>query len=219
VTRRIDSGSAEPLGVTPLRDGVNVAVFSQHATSIEFCLFDGDGAREVERVPLRERTGDVFHAFIGDVPRGARYGLRAHGPFDPANGHRFNPAKLLIEPYARALDRRVIYDPSMYGGEAAPDERDSAPYVPKAIVLPSPKAAAGTRIGVAWSGTVVYELHVRGFTRMHPDIPEAIRGTCAALAHPAALSYLTRLGVTTVELMPLAAAVEEPRLAAMSLTN
>ena len=173
----------------------------------------------MERIALPERTGDVFHAFIPDIEIGTRYGLRAQGPFDPASGHRFNPAKLLIDPYARAIDRRIVFDPVMWGGDAAPEERDSGPSVAKGIVAAQPVPVSSLRFAAPWAGMIVYELHVRGFTLTHSAIPEPIRGTCAGLAHPAAIAHLTRLGVTTVELMPVVAAVEEPRLAALSLTN
>jgi glycogen operon protein len=217
--RRVACGSPEPLGVTPQRGGVNVAVWSTHATAIEFCLFAADGARETERIALPERTGDVFHGFMGDVAPGARYGLRAHGPFDPRHGHRFNPAKLLIDPYARALDGRVDYAPAMWGGDVAPDGRDSAPSTAKCVVAAPARPAESPRVAVPWADTIVYELHVRGFTKTLSAVPEALRGTCAGLAHPAAIAHLKRLGITTIELMPIVAAVDERGLAARSLTN
>jgi len=220
--RRIGPGSPEPLGVTLVPGGVNVAVFSAHASSIEICLFDAQGEHEQARVALHERTGDVFHAFVADVPAGTRYGLRAHGPFDPRNGHRFNPAKLLIDPYARALDRHVAYDPAMSGSagdDAAPDSRDSAPAMAKAIVTAAAPRAERMRPPVPWSDGIVYELNVRGFTKTHSGVPPALRGTLAGLAHPAAVAHLTRLGVTTIELMPLVAAVDERHLGPLGLTN
>ncbi len=214
----------EPLGVTPSGDGVNVAVFSANASAIEFCLFDGD--REVRRVRLRNRTGDVFHDHVPDVAIGARYGLRAHGPYHPAEGHRFNPAKLLLDPYAMAIDRPFELHASMFdyrAGSAAdnlsPDDTDSAPFMPKGIIL-GPRAARALSSPITpWSDTVLYELHVRGFTIAHPDIPPPLRGRFAALAHPAAIEHLLRLGVTTVEIMPAAAWIEERHLAALGLRN
>ena len=219
---RVAPGHPEPLGVTPVAGGVNVAVHSAHASAIELCLFDAAGAVETARIALPARTGDVRHGFVAGLAEGARYGLRAQGPYAPHDGHRFNGAKLLVDPYARALDRPFALHPAMYGAGAADDVRDdtdSAPYVPKAIVTPWPAAAAGPRLHVPWSETVVYELHVRGFTRLHPDVPEPLSGTCAGLAHPAAVAHLTRLGVTTVELMPLAAAIDERHLLERGLTN
>ena len=220
--RRVDSGCPEPLGATLVPGGINVAVFSAHASAIELCLFDVSGQSELERIALPERTGDVFHGFVADVESGRRYGLRAHGPYDPRQGHRFNPAKLLIDPYARSLDRPFALHPSMF--EASPDGAtrnysDSAPFVPKAIVLPDFAHAAARRPHVPEARTILYELHVRGFTKRHPDIPEPLRGTCAGLAHPAALAHFARLGVTTIELMPVVAAIDDWHLAPLRLTN
>src|SRR5580704_6249409 len=180
----------EPLGVSLSGDGVNVAIFSANASAIEFCLFEGD--REVRRVPLRGRTGDVFHDHVPDVAVGARYGLRAHGPYHPADGHRFNPAKLLLDPYAMAIDRPFALHASMFdyrAGSAAddlsPDDTDSAPFMPKGIILGPPTARGLSQPITPWSDTVLYELHVRGFTIAHPDIPQPLRGRFAGLAHPA----------------------------------
>ena len=219
---RVGPGSPEPLGVTPAAGGANVAVCSAHATAIELVVFDATGTTEQARIALPARTGDVRHGFVEGLAEGARYGLRAHGPYAPHDGHRFNAAKLLVDPYARALDRPFALHPAMYGAGAADDVRDdtdSAPFVPKGIVVPVPPRAPARRPRVPWSDTVVYELHVRGFTRLHPDVPASLRGTCAGLAHPAALAHLTRLNVTTVELMPLAAAVDERHLMERGLTN
>jgi len=220
--RRAGSGSPEPLGVTVERGGANVAVYSAHATAIDFCLFDPADGSERERIALPERTGDVFHGFVPGIAAGDRYGLRARGPYDVRGGHRFNPAKLLVDPHARALDRRFVLHRAMLGAnpdDATRDDTDSAPFVPKGIVTPLPAAAAARRPRVPWAQTILYELHVRGFTRTHPGIPDALRGTCAGLAHPASLAHLTRLGITTVELMPIAAAIDERHIADQGLTN
>jgi len=220
--RRVDSGCPEPLGVTLVPGGANVAVYSAHASAIELCLFDASGQAEQERIVLPERTGDVFHGFIAGVEAGCRYGLRAHGPYAPHHGHRFNPAKLLVDPYARALDRPFALHPSLFGESpdgAARNDSDSAPFAPKAIVLPDLVPVAARRPLTPRARTLVYELHVRGFTKTHPEIPLGLRGTCAGLAHPAALAHLTRLGVTTVELMPVIAKIDERHLAPLGLTN
>ncbi len=208
----VTEGSPEPLGVTLTEGGINIAVWSANATAIEVCLFDVEGQTETARIALPARTGPVFHGHIAGVGAGARYGLRAHGPFAPEKGHRFNPDMLLVDPFALALDRPFAPHPSMFG------EADSAAFVPKAIVT-APYSEAAQSLAIPWGETVIYELHVRGFTRSHPDIPEALRGTFAGLAHPAAIAHLKRLGVTTVELMPAAAWIDERHLGPLGLTN
>jgi glycogen operon protein len=223
--RRLSAGSPETLGVMPERDGVNVAVFSHHADAIEFCLFDATGERELERIRLPERTGDIFHGHIADVGAGARYGLRAHGPYDPAAGHRFNARKLLVDPHALLLDRPFRLHGSMFGyrrgdplGDVSFDEADSANFVPKAIVT-SPSGGQSPRQRIPWAETILYELHVRGFSQRNEKVPEALRGTFAGLAHPASLAHLTKLGITTLEIMPPAAWVDERHLADLGLSN
>jgi glycogen debranching enzyme GlgX/4-alpha-glucanotransferase len=218
-TPRASAGRPEPLGVTLADGGANVAVFSAHAERIELCLFDADEGET--RIELPARTGDVFHGFVAGLAAGARYGLRAHGPYAPPEGHRFNPAKLLLDPYARAVDRPFALHPAMFGAnpDGSANDTDSASVMPKAVIARADDVAPTPRPHVPWDETVIYELHVRGFTRQHPDVPETLRGTCAALAHPAVIGHLHTLGVTTVELMPVAAAVDEPHLARLGLTN
>jgi len=223
VSRRINEGSPEPLGVTLAPGGINVAVFSAHATAVELCLFDQQGGRELERIRLPERTGDVLHGFIGGVGQGARYGLRAHGPFAPDEGHRFNPAKLLIDPFAKLLDRPFRLHRAMFGYPQGSDDlgfdsSDSAAVMPKAIVT-APAGSATHRALVPWGETVLYELHVKGFTKLHPAVPEAVRGTFAGLGEPAAVEHLVKLGVTSVEVLPPAAWIEERHLAGLGLSN
>ncbi len=226
----VTEGEPEPLGVSLTPTGINIAVWSAHADAIELCLFDRAGAREAARIPLPGRTGPVFHAHVEGVSEGDRYGLRAHGPFAPERGHRFNAHKLLLDPHALALDRPSALDPAMFAyrrdeplGGASFDDTDSASGTPKAIVtrpVTSPLAAPEAPVpAVPWGGTVIYELHVGGFTRAHPDIPEAVRGTFAGLAHPAAIAHFRRLGVTTLELMPCAAWIDERHLPPLGLTN
>jgi glycogen operon protein len=211
---RVSGGSPEPLGVTPDPQGVNVAVASSTASAIDVCLFDEAGRER--RIRLPGRTGEVFHGHVEGVSLGARYGLRAHGPFDPARGLRFDPGKLLIDPYATALDAPAGLHPSLF---ALPSEGlDSAPHVPKGVVCePCPAAAAPN--AAPWGRTVIYEAHVRGLTRLHPDVPPEIRGTFAALAHPAIVEHLRALGVTTLELLPVAAWIDERHLQPLGLTN
>ena len=214
----------EPLGVTVPGDGggARAAVHAPDAERVLLCLFDADD-REVSRLELPDRTGPVRHGTFPGVAPGTRYGFRAHGQWDPARGLRFNAAKLLVDPHATALDRVPRLHPSMFGQRlddpSRPDGTDSAPYAPKAIVAAPAPPVAVARPDVPWSRTVIYELHVRGFTMRHPDIPEAIRGTFAGLAHPAAIAHLARLGITTVEVMPCAAWIEERHLARLGLTN
>ena len=227
MTRRVASGTAEPLGVAPVDGGINVAVFSANATGIDICLFDDSGTIQIERIALPARTDGVFHAHISDVGVGTRYGLRAHGPYAPEQGHRFNAAKLLIDPHALALDSRFSLDASQLGfAQGDPysaqglDQTDSAAFVPKAIVTDALSLRrAASHVRVPWSETIVYEMHVRGFTKQHPDIPQSLQGTFAALAEPAALDHLRRLGITTVELMPSAAWIDERHLPALGLSD
>ncbi len=206
------------LGVSQRGDGVDVAVFSAHATAIEFCVFDG--ARET-RHRLRQRSGDIFHGHIKGITAGARYGLRAHGPYLPREGHRFNANKLLIDPYATALDAPLALHRSMLGyrdnDDLSFDDTDSAPHVPKAIVLDP--IGRVSRALTPWDQTSLYELQVRGFTMRNEAIPLPLRGRFAGLAHPAAIGHLVDLGITAVEIMPAAAWIEERHLAAMGRTN
>lgn len=214
---RVSGGSPEPLGASLAAGGVNFAIHSPGASRIHICLYDETGEREVARIPVTARTGPVRHCHVAGLGEGTRYGLRADGVFDPAAGLRFNAAKLLADPYALALDRPYDLHPTMfdYGEQAG---ADSGPFMPKAIVCaPAPVAAAPPL--TAWRDTVIYELHVRGFTRLLDGVPEAVRGTFAGLAHPAAVAHLRRLGVTTVELMPAMAWIDERHLPPLGLTN
>jgi glycogen operon protein len=217
----VTTGHPEPLGVTADADGVNVAVFSANAEAIEFCLFD-KADTETARITLPVRSGDAFHGHFSGVAPGARYGLRAHGPWRPEAGHRFNPYKLLVDPYAEQLDRPFRLDAALFDQRArgaAEDETDSAPFVPKAIVQPRDGAPPAGRRAFDWGDQVIYELHVRGFTKRHPGIPEALRGTFAGLTEPGAIDHLVRLGISTVELMPSMAWIDERHLPPLGLAN
>jgi glycogen debranching enzyme GlgX/4-alpha-glucanotransferase len=214
---RVEDGFAEPLGASLTSRGVNFAVWSAAAEAVEICLFD-EADQEIARVLLPGRTGPAFHGEIIGLAAGARYGLRVHGPHAPERGLFFDHAKLLVDPFALILDRPFAMDrrllPEAFG-------EDSAAAVPKALVpdpaaLPEPPAPASSRLA---ADTILYELSVSGFTRGHPGVPEALRGTFAGLAHPAALDHLVALGVTAVELMPSAAWIEERHLAAAGLAN
>ncbi|MCC7282976.1 MAG: glycogen debranching protein GlgX, partial [Acetobacteraceae bacterium] len=209
-----DEGGTEPLGVTPRADGAHVAIPAPGADAVLFCHFDAAGGEQRHR--LVGRTGDVFHGVVAGVGAGARYGLRVEGPWAPRLGQRCNPAKLLLDPWARVLDGPFRLHPSMFDTGASRDHADSAPFMPKAVVAAAPApVATAPRPGPH----VLYELHVRGFTMRHPALPPALRGTFAGLAHPAAIAHLRRLGVTLVELMPCAAWIDERHLPPAGLSN
>ena len=215
-------GTPIPLGVTLTPDGVNVAVASTDADEVWICLFDENGTET--RYSLPQREGPVWHGFLPGVTVGQRYGLRASGPYDPGRGLWFNPHKLLVDPYARATTGDVIYDESIYAysfsDHGQPSELDSAMSVPHGIVIDhafdwGDDASARRR----YSDTIIYEMHVKGFTQLHPEIPENLRGTYAGLAHPAAIDHLVRLGVTAVELLPIHQSVTEPAIHDRGMVN
>jgi isoamylase len=216
-------GRPWPLGVTPEAGGANVAVVSEAAERVELCLFDPGGERELRRIALPERTDGVFHGYVEGLAVGQVYGLRAHGPWDPRRGQRFNPHRLLLDPYTRRLTGRFAWAGAHLVDPADPlafDPRDTGPFVPKGVVTavpPPPVPLAQPRI--PWERTVLYEAQVRGMTRLHPEVPASRRGTFAGLAHPAVLDHLVGLGVTTVELMPVTAFLDERRLVEKGLVN
>jgi glycogen debranching enzyme GlgX len=210
-------GSPETLGVTVLDDAIEIAVHAPDADAIAVCFFDQVDT-ETARIRLPARTGSVFHGRIAGVPPGTRYGLRAYGPWDPGNGHRFNPSKLLLDPWATTIDRPFRLHDWLFDRDA-PRQEDTAALMPKAVVGTPSTAPFANRPSFDWDRQIILELHVRGFTMTHPDIPPAIRGTFAALGHPASLRHLTRLGITTVELMPSAAWVDERHLPSLHLSN
>ena len=208
-------GRPEPIGPSLDATGLNIAVISERATSVAVSLFDADD-REYARIRLPGRTGPVFHGHIAGLGARTRYGLRVSGPWAPERGDRFNPAKLLLDPWSTRIDRPFRLDPSLFDGDG-PNPTDTAPVMPKTVVEDA--APPGATPGFTWDNPVILELHVRGFTMRHPEIPAAIRGTFAGLAHPAAIAHLTRLGVTAVELMPAAAWIDERHLIPLGLTN
>ena len=213
-TYAVTAGAAAPLGVTLVEGGVNVAVVSRNADWVAFCLFDARGDVEIARLPLPGRSGDVFHGFVAGVGEGARYGLRADGPYRPDGGHRFDPAMLLADPYATELDRPFAYQSGL--GLPRATASDSAALMPKAIIRPavSPASRPSPR-----PAGLIYELPVRAFSMRHPGIPAEIRGTVAALAEPAVIEHLQHIGVDTIELMPIAAWIDERHLSRLGLHN
>lgn len=225
-TGPLEAGRPEPLGATCDGDGVNFALFSAAAEQVALCLFDADGRAEIARHPLPGRTGDVWHGFLPGAGPGLVYGYRVDGPYRPRDGHRFNPHKLLLDPYARRLTGALVWHSANFaywfgsGNDMTFDRRDNAAYVPKGVVAPpetAGQAAAGP--STAWADTVVYELHVRGMTLRHPGVPERWRGRLSGLATPAVIDHLTGLGVTAVELMPIFAFADETHLARRGLVN
>ncbi|MFL9910245.1 glycogen debranching protein GlgX [Paraburkholderia sp. RL17-337-BIB-A] len=224
---RIAEGTPFPLGATWNGSGVNFALFSAHATKVELCLFDETGATEIERIELPEYTDEVWHVFVPNLKPGAVYGYRVHGPYEPEKGHRFNPNKLLLDPYAKAHIGELKWAPEIFGytldseeGDLSFDERDSAPFVPKCKVVDANFSwSHPERNAQPWERVIFYETHVRGFTKRHPEVPENLRGTFAGLGQPVVLDYIKSLGVTSVELMPIQTFVNDSYLLDKGLTN
>jgi isoamylase len=222
---RTRPGNPYPLGATWDGSGVNVALFSENAEGVEFCFFDEEGHER--RVPVSERTDQVWHVYLPQARPGLRYGFRVHGPWAPSAGQRFNPAKLLLDPYARAITGTVQWSDALFGytvghpeADLARDERDSARGMPKGVVIDTAFTWGGDRPPrIPWNETVIYELHVKGFTTRHPDVAKELRGTYGGLVSPAALDYLRTLGVTAVELMPIHHFVSDKYLVDRGLRN
>jgi glycogen operon protein len=220
-------GSPYPLGATWDGSGVNFALVSEHATHVELCLFDAPGTTvERVRVPLLDRTNGVWHVYLPDVGPGQLYGYRVSGPWDPASGMRFNPAKVLLDPYARAIGREVIQHPSLYAfaagtdGDGPANPADSAPYAPLGLVIADAfRWGADRPPSIRWPDTVIYELHVKGFTQQIPRLDDDLRGTYLGLASEPAIAHLKKIGVTAVELLPVHAHADERDLVARGLVD
>jgi len=224
---RLEEGAPTPLGATWDGRGTNFAIFSANATKVDLCLFDMDGKREIARLELPEYTDQVFHGYLANIAPATFYGYRVHGPYEPANGHRFNRNKLLLDPYAKAHAGQLNWNPAIFGykletGDSSTfDERDSAPFVPKCVVVDSNFDWKGepARQRMSWGDTIVYEAHVRGFTKRYAGLDSPLRGTYAGMGAPPVRDYIKSLGVTTVELMPIHTYVGDGRLLDKGLTN
>ncbi len=213
------------MGATFTGDGTNFALYSANATKVELCLFDPEGREE--RIPIKEHNHKVWHIFVPDIEPGQRYGYRVHGPYDPSKGHRFNSNKLLMDPYAKAFHGKFEWNDAMFGyvfnengDDLTPNEDDSAPYIPKCVVLdPSFDWQNDRSPDTPLHKTIIYEAHVKGLTNRFPNMPENLRGTYAGLAHPHVTSYLNSLGVTAVELMPVHYFIDDRHLVEKGLRN
>jgi len=223
----IREGSPHPRGATWDGRGVNFALFSANATKVELCLFDSDG-KESARIALPEYRDETWHGYVPELAPGQVYGYRVHGPFEPEQGHRFNPNKLVLDPYARAHIGELRWDPAVFAykfddpaKDLSFDERDSAPFMPKCVVV-DPNfnwARESTRKHTPWDRTIVYETHVKGYTKLHPAVPEGERGTYKGLAHPEVIAYVKSLGITSIELLPVHTFINDSFLLEKKLTN
>jgi isoamylase len=220
-------GQAYPRGATWDGEGVNFSLFSANADKVELCLFDPSGRHEVQRINVRERTDDAWHVYLPEARPGLLYGYRVYGPYDPENGQRFNPHKLLIEPYAKQLQGPLVWSDAHFGyrtghakADLSFDRRDSAAGTPKCLVVDSAFTWGNDRPPrVPWHDTVIYEAHVRGLSINHPDVPPRMRGTYAGLATAPIIDHLVRLGITAIELMPVHAFVDDRHLLDKGLRN
>jgi glycogen operon protein len=227
-SRRLREGLPHPIGATWDGKGVNFSLFSAHATKVEVCLFDASGQTETDRIELPEYTDQIFHGWIEGVGPGDAYGYRVYGPYEPEAGHRFNPNKLLLDPYARAHTGELKWDPACYGytigskdADLSFDKRDSAKFMPKCVVVDPGFDWQGepNRHPVPWDRTIFYETHVKGFTKLHPAVPENLRGTYAGLGQTEVIRHIKDLGVTSVELLPIHSFINDSHLLENGLTN
>ncbi len=227
---RVWPGAPSPLGATWDGEGTNFAIFSEHATAVDLCLFGhAEAGSESARIRLREQTDQIWHAYLPDVRPGQLYGYRVHGPYAPADGHRFNAAKLLLDPYAKAVTGTIRWSDALSGyamglgsedRDLTPDLQDSAPGMPRCVVVESAFSWGDDQHPrTPWNHTVIYECHVRGMTMLHPDVPEPLRGTYLGIATDAVIDHLLSLGVTAVELLPIHQFVTERRLVEQGLVN
>ena len=222
----VREGLPHPLGATWDGKGVNFALFSAHATRVELCLFDNAGKRETGHIELPEYADEIWHGYVPDIAPGGIYGYRVHGPYEPESGHRCNPNKLVLDPYARGHFGDLTWNPAVFGyqlesgDETTFDERDSAPYMPKCVVVDPNFDWRGKprRLTVPWEHTIIYELHLRGFTKLHPKLPKPWRGTYKGLSSEV-IRYIKSLGVTSVEMLPIHTYINDSLLLDKGLTN
>jgi isoamylase len=225
--REIKEGSPHPCGATWDGEGTNFAIFSGNATRVELCLFNEDGDLELERIELPEYTNQIWHGYLPGIKPATVYGYRVYGPYEPEKGHRFNPNKLLLDPYACGHIGGLRWGPAIFGykmetmDDLTFDERDSAPFMPKCVVVDPtfPWSEARSHKRIPWDDTIVYELNLRGFTKRHPKVPEKLRGSFAGLAQSDVVDYIRSLGVTSVELLPIHTFVTDSFLLEKGLTN
>jgi glycogen operon protein len=222
----MQKGYPGPLGASPDGGGVNFALFSAHAERVELCLFDDTGSREIARYTLPEKHHDIWHGYLAGLKPGSLYGYRVYGPYDPHSGHRFNHHKLLLDPYARQLSGDFRWADCHFGfiadsaeQDLSYDTRDNAAYMPKCVVVSPPASATSKKPKVPWNKTIVYETHVKGFSKLHPGVPEAQRGSFAGFGHARIIDYIKSLGVTSVELMPVHGFIDEHFLYQKNLGN
>ena len=224
---QVKEGSPYPRGAYWSGNGTNFALFSANATKVEVCLFDDAHGSETARIELPEYTDQVFHGYVPDVGPGQFYGYRVHGPYEPNEGHRFNPNKLLLDPYARAHAGKLVWNPAVFGynmesgDDTTFDDRDSASFMPKCVVVDQNYDWKGEpgRQTVPWDDTIFYETHVKGFTKLNPGVPEPLRGTYAGLGQKDVVAYIKKLGVTSVELLPIHTFVNDSQLEEKGLAN
>ncbi len=224
-TFRVEEGRPFPQGATWNGLGVNFALFSANATKVELCIFDDTGHTELARIALPEYTNEIWHGFLPEARPGTVYGYRVHGPYEPENGHRFNPNKLVLDPYAKAVVGQIEWAPELFGyvmgqEDTTYDERDSANFMPKGRVIdPAFTWGDDRRPNVPWDQTVLYETHVKGYTKLHPAVPEDVRGTFRGLVTPEVVRYIHGLGVTSVELLPIHMFADDSYLIEKGLVN
>jgi len=225
---RLSAGTSSRLGASWDGRGTNFALFSANAQKVELCLFDGQGRRELERIELPERSEDVWHGYLNDVSPGQLYGYRVHGPYEPEHGHRFNANKLLLDPYAKRIAGRLVWSDAHFAyrtGSAREDlsfdRRDNARGMPKAVVVDETFnwGRRETRPNIAWEDTIIYEAHVKGLTQKREDVPPGLRGTYGGLCSPAMIDHLKRLGVSSIELLPVHGLVDDRMLVEKKLSN